>query len=248
VEDRGYVDPDSRIPLPTWQEALDDLDDDQEAKPAHTLRLGKQLDMQGIVASEGDADRRVAYLTKYLAKSFGSAFTDDEVEPSPRQREHLDRLHREVLLLPCSPRCSNWLRFGIQPLNASEGMRPGSCPAKAHDREHLGCGGRRVLVSRRWTGKTLKGHQADRAEVVRQTLLAAGAEVPDLDRMSTSVMRSDGRPRYEWEFWNPTRSSTPLYRQVMTRSIAERIRWKSSYEAAKARASPANNLPRPPSS
>ncbi len=127
-------------------------------------------------------------------------------------------------------------------------MVPGQCPNKAHDREHLGVGGRRVLVSRKWTGKTLKDHRADRAEVVRQTLAAAGAEVPDLDRMSTTVTRPDGRPRYEWEYWNPIRSSTPAYRQVLTRSVAERIRWKRAYEAAKARASPVTTLPRPPDS
>jgi hypothetical protein len=39
----------------------------------------------------------------------------------------------------------------------------GHCPSKAHDRDHLGLGGRRVLVSRRWTGKTPDEHRADRA-------------------------------------------------------------------------------------
>jgi hypothetical protein len=32
-------------------------------------------------------------------------------------------------------------------------MRPGWCRSKAHDRENLGLGGRRVLVSRQWSGK-----------------------------------------------------------------------------------------------
>ncbi|WP_328823625.1 hypothetical protein [Microlunatus kandeliicorticis] len=30
-------------------------------------------------------------------------------------------------------------------------MRAGDCSSKAHDREHLGLGGRRVLVSRQWS-------------------------------------------------------------------------------------------------
>ena len=64
-------------------------------------------------------------------------------------------------------------------MHAAEGMLPGACPAKAHDEEHLGVGGRRVLVSRKWTGKTLDRHRADRAEVVRQTLQAAGGERRD---------------------------------------------------------------------
>ena len=117
----------------------------------------------------------MAYLTKYLTKSI-SGTCGEEDELSPAQRRHMRRLQREVRWLPCSPRCWNWLRFGVQPQDAREGMVPGSCPGKAHDPENLGCGGRRVLVSRKWTGKTLKGHAADRAEVVRQVLAAAGID------------------------------------------------------------------------
>jgi hypothetical protein len=46
-------------------------------------------------------------------------------------------------------------------------------PLKAHDRENLGIGGRRVLVSREWSGKTPSEHRADRATVVREALLSA---------------------------------------------------------------------------
>jgi replication initiator protein RepSA len=237
VDGVGYVDPMTRRVLPTWVEALAALDDDADAEPAHTLRLGRQLDIQGIIASEGDADRRVAYLTKYLAKSFGEAIGDAD-GLSRRQRVHLDRLHEEVRFLPCWPRCWNWLRFGIQPQGAEAGMTPGSCPAKAHDREHLGCGGRRVLVSRKWSGKTLSRHRADRAEVVRQTLLAAGVDVPETGRLSADVEGPDGRPRYEWRIFDPLQSSAPIYRQVLTHALAERLRWRAEYEAAKARASP----------
>ena len=189
----GFADPDTGDVLPTWDQAVQRLDDDADARPAHTLRLGTQLDIQGIIATENDADRRVAYLTKYLAKSFGEAFGESDGR-SGRQRAHVRRLHDEVRYLPCSPRCWNWLRFGVQPDGAKEGMRPGCCPAKAHDVEHLGCGGRRVLVSRRWTGKTLKGHKADRAEVVRQTLLAAGVEAPDLVVVGSTSFELTGVP------------------------------------------------------
>ena len=117
-------------------------------------------------------------------------------------------------------------------------MAPGSCPAKAHDREHLGCGGRRVLVSRNWSGKTLSRHKADRAEVVRQTLLAAGVDVPETGRLSADVQGPDGRPRYEWRIFDPLESAAPIYRQVLSHALAERLRWRAEYEAAKARASP----------
>jgi hypothetical protein len=233
----GYVDPATGQVLPTFTEALDDLDRDPDARPAHVIRLGTQLDIQGIIATESDADRRVAYLTKYLAKDFGEAFGDD-TELTGRQRRHLDRLHREVRFLPCSRRCPNWLRFGIQPEGASAGMEPGVCPVKAHGRQHLGCGGRRVLVSRRWTGKTLTDHRADRAAVVRQVLAAAGVDVHEADRLSATVLRPDGQRRYEWKVWNPLEATVPIYRQVMTRAIAEKMRWKAQYDAAKAAAGP----------
>jgi hypothetical protein len=235
VDGTGYVDPGTGVGLPTWDEALDALDD--QAEPAHVLRFGRQMDLQGIIATEGDADRRVGYLTKYLAKSFTDAYATPE-QLSPRQLAHLDRLHEVVRWLPCSPRCWNWLRYGIQPAGAGEGMRPGACPGRAHDREHLGCGGRRVLVSRLWTGKTLAGHRADRATVVRQVLAAAGVEAPEIDRMAADVLRDDGVPRYRWRVWDPLDSTVPVYRQVITRSIAEKLRWRSQYEAAKRACSP----------
>jgi hypothetical protein len=201
------------------------------------VRFGKQLDMQGIIATEGDADRRVAYLTKYLTKAISATYGEPE-ELSRSQRRHMRRLHEQVEVLPCSPRCWNWLFYGVQPLEAEVGMVPGQCPSKAHDWENLGCGGRRVLVSRRWTGKTLKGHKADRAAVVRQVLEAAGADVPETSRMAADIRREDGIPRFNWKIWDPIDATVPVYRQVMTKSIAERVRWKTEYELAKQRASP----------
>src|SRR5690606_16421458 len=106
--------------------------------------------------------------------------------------------------------------------------------------------GRRVLVSRKWTGKTLKGHKADRAEVVRQTLLAAGLDIPERERIAADVKRDDGQRRYEWRVWDPLDSTVPVYRQVMVRALAERLRWRADYEKAKAACSPATGPPRPP--
>jgi hypothetical protein len=46
-------------------------------------------------------------------------------------------------------------------------MRPGCCRAKAHKPTHLGYGGRRVLVSRKWTTEDLADHRHDgRAHVL----------------------------------------------------------------------------------
>ena len=164
--DAGYADPDTGAPLPTWDEALDALDADPDAEPAHVVRFGEQDDIQGLIAGTPDADRAIGYLCKYLTKAIAATYDDGDDE-SPARVAHIDRLAEEVRWLPCSPTCANWLRYGIQPAAAKAGMVPGHCKHKAHDREHLGLGGRRVLVSRKWTGKTLAGHKADRAAVVR---------------------------------------------------------------------------------
>ena len=41
----------------------------------------------------------------------------------------------------------------------------------AHDADHLGYAGRRVLVSRKWSGKTLADHRADRKDWLLSSLL-----------------------------------------------------------------------------
>ena len=141
-----YVDQTTGEVLPTWQQALDRLDQDPTAKPAHVMRFGRQTDMRGIIAPSPDADRAVRYLVKYLTKSIADTYSDPD-QPNPLLDRHVDRLHAEVRFLPCTPGCANWLRYGIQPDHAGPGLRPGWCPGKAHDRENLGVGGRRVLVS-----------------------------------------------------------------------------------------------------
>ena len=232
----GYVDPASGTPLPTWDQALDELDQDDDAEPVHILRFGQQSDMQGIIGGSPQADRRVGYLTKYLTKAITDPLSDEDDERSPARWAHIDRLHDEVRWLPCSPRCWNWLAYGVQPENAADGAAPGECPSKAHDQEHLGCGGRRVLVSRKWTGKTLTDHRADRRSVVREVLEAAGVELPEADRCSATIRRDDGQLRYRWQ--TVDREDLPDYIQLIAVSIAERNGWRHDYENAKQRAGP----------
>jgi hypothetical protein len=144
---------------------------------------------------------------------------------------HVDQLHAELILLPCSEHCADWLRYGVQPRNAGPGMRAGQCSSKAHDQENLGMGGRRVLVSRQWSGKTLQQHRADRATVVREALLNAGIVAPEIERLAVSGTLPDGRPRFTW-IDAPT--DPRMYPLVIMRSVVERSRWREQYEAAKA--------------
>jgi hypothetical protein len=228
--DAGYADPDTGELLATWDQALDRLGDE----PAHVVRFGEQDDIQGLLAGTPGADRAISYLCKYLPKDIASTHAEPDV--SPARAAHIDRLADEVRWLPCAPTCANWLRYGVQPVGAIAGMVPGHCKHKAHERANLGLGGRRVLVSRRWTGKTLAGHRADRASVVRAVLAEAGIDPDDHDELS--VVGSDGR--WSWELLGRSRVDAATYAIAIAEAITTRQRWRSQYEMAKAaRAGPA---------
>jgi hypothetical protein len=230
--DGGYVDESGWL-LPTWEEALDFVDGDMDGEPAYVLRFGDQDDLQGLLAGTPDADRRIGYLCKYLTKDIAATYDD---KPSPEREAHIDRLAEEVRWLPCSPTCANWLRYGTQPKDPVPGMVPGHCKQKAHDRANLGLGGRRVLVSRKWSGKTLARHKADRAAVVRAALEEAGIDPDDHDELA--VTGTDGR--WSWELLGRSRVDEQTYVAAVAQAIATRERWHTQYETAKAaRAGPA---------
>jgi Replication initiator protein, pSAM2 len=70
----------------------------------------------------------VGYLAKYVTKAIGDPLGDNS-ESDPAREAHIDRLHAELRWPPCSPRCANWLRYGIQPDRPSPGLSPGRCPS-----------------------------------------------------------------------------------------------------------------------
>jgi hypothetical protein len=113
-------------------------------------RFGVRFDAQGVLAGSKDASQCIGYLTKYLTKQVGDCHKAD----TDAGRAHVARLAEALRFQPCSPRCANWLRYGIQPKGSRPGLVPGRCKGKAHDPVHLGYAGRRVLVSRKWSGKT----------------------------------------------------------------------------------------------
>ena len=79
----------------------------------------------------------------------------------------------------------------------------------------------------------MAGHKADRATVVRQALLASGITAPEIERMAATVTLPDGTPRF---VWTDTSIDPYSYIRVILNSIAERLRWRTQYEAAKAAA------------
>ena len=130
--EQSYVDPRTKELLPTWEEAMAGLSE-QDAQPAHVARLGT-VDVKGIEAGTAHADRAIKYATKYITKDL----VDQTLVKSDEQREHFDRLRRELAILPCSPRCANWLLYGVQPERARHDLVPGRCAGKVHQRASSG--------------------------------------------------------------------------------------------------------------
>jgi hypothetical protein len=215
---KGFIDPDTREPLPTWDEATDPA---VLTTPAHTVWFGAQVHVKGILGGTEEAGRHVGYLTKYLTKSVGTAAGLGE-DATDRQREHAHRLVAELRITPCSARCPVWLLYGVQPKGARLATTPGVCKGKAHKPEHLGIAGRRCLVSRKWSNKTLDDHRAERSAFVRQLLDRAGVK---------PAHAVDDGP-YEWERTKPGDPDVPTRPALLLHAISERQRWNAEYQAA----------------
>jgi hypothetical protein len=230
----AYFDPATGEVLPTWDEALDALDEDPDAQPHHVCRFGTQVDAKGVLAGSEDADRCVRYLAKYLTKDIAECHAAE----TPAQERHADRLVEALRYEPCSPRCANWLRYGIQPDHPKAGLRPGFCRSKAHRREHLGYAGRRVLVSRKWSGKTLADHKADRLTWVLNALgVSSGNEHQDDDQ-------GDGGQRsalpfaitgngHAWELARPTDPDVPPREHRLLRAVGEALKRRTQLDNAR---------------
>jgi hypothetical protein len=199
--------------LPTWDQALDTIGPADQ--PRHVARFGPKFDAQGVLAGSKDAARCVRYVTRYLTKQIAGCH-DFATDP---QREHARRLADALSYEPCSPRCANWLRYGIQPKNARPELRPGICRGKAHRYENLGYAGRRVLVSRKWSGKTLTDHRAD-----RKAWLMAMLDLPAIE---------EGSSAYTWERVTPADADHMPATQRLMHVLADRTAWKAALTLAR---------------
>jgi hypothetical protein len=210
-----YLDPATGEVLPSWDQALDAIG--PHDAPLHVARFGTEFHAEGVLAGSKDASRCIRYLTKYLTKHVADCHAAD----TDAKRAHADRLADALRFEPCSPTCSNWLRYGIQPKNAKAGQVPGACKGKAHRAEHLGYAGRRVLTSRKWSGKTLADHRGDRKAQLLETL--GMDDEPD-------------PARYAWHVVTPSDHDHLPYERRLLHVVAERTRLKSALDEARQRA------------
>jgi hypothetical protein len=220
----SYIDRETGEILPTWDEAMASLDAmGEDAAPAHVVWLGK-VDARGVNSGTKDAEKTIRYVTKYITKDLTAA-ADSRGDTS---RAHFDRLHAELTYLPCTPGCPNWLLYGVQPAGANgKEKRPGLCRGKVHRRETLGFTGRRVLISRQWSNKTLRDLRDDNKAWVR-ALLATDDDGPEDD---------DGvEPRrYAYELARDGDPDVPPIRIRLMRAISTRNQWRRALDQAQQR-------------
>jgi hypothetical protein len=228
---KSWADPATGEPLPTWEQALEALDDDEDTEPDHVARFGPQVKAKGVDSGSGDVDRTIGYITKYVTK----AAADCHHTTGDAQRGHLDRLWRELRVTPCSERCANWLLYGVQPKKATGKLRPGNCKGRAHQKATLGIGGRRVLVSRDWSGKTLADHRADSRAWVKALLGVSDGQ----DQAGAVTVEPGEQSPVAWELARPDDPDVKPLEHRLLRAVSQRIQWRSQLNAAQDRAGPA---------
>jgi len=182
----------------------------------HVARFGPKFDAQGVLAGTRRAKRCIGYLTKYLTKQIAGCHQ----ATTAAQADHAARLLDALRYEPCSSTCANWLRYGITPKNPRPGLIPGRCKGKAHRAEHLGYAGRRVLTSRKWSGKTLDQHRAD-----RKAWLVAMLDLPATDPA-----------RYQWERVSPSDPDVMSPTRRLLHVLDERMRWCDAVAEARRKA------------
>ena len=82
--------------------------------------------------------------------------------------------------------------------------------------------GRRVLVSRKWSNKSLSDHRAERTAFVRQLLDRAGVK---------PAYAVDDGP-FTWETTGPGDTDVPPRQVLLLHAINQRQRWRADYDAA----------------
>jgi hypothetical protein len=117
----------------------------------------------------------------------------------------------------------------VQPKKAKPGLVPGRCSGKVHQRQTLGFTGRRVLISRQWSGKTLADHRADNQTWLRTVLSGALADNDDQAQDVNPVEAG----RYVYQLARPDDPDVPSLQVRIMRSIANRQRCRTALQRAR---------------
>ena len=219
--EHGYVDPDTGEVLPTWAASARPARQDPDAKPAHVMRFGKQLDLQGVIPEH--ADQAVRYLAKYLTKAIG--------ETHSRRRATRPT---SGTWTGCTPSCAGCrARRGARtgsatasnPTTPGPGLIPGQCRMKAHDsgqpRRHPPRSAVPAVV-----GQDRRPTQSrPRRSRPRKPSCPPGWTTSTWTGWPPSVTLPDGSPRF---VWTDVRPDHDTYVKVVLDSIGERQRWRGA--------------------
>ena len=214
----NYLDPATGEVLPTWDQALD-ASLGRPAPPRGPVRRpvrrpGRARRVQGR--------HPVHRLPDQVPDQAGRRLPPRRT-PTP-QRAHAARLAEALRYQPCSPRARTGSATASSPRTPGPAWSPGRCKSKAHDSDHLGYAGRRVLVSRKWSGKTLADHRADRKDWLLKTL---GISATD-------------PARYAWEVVAPADPDHMEHARRLLHAVADRARWQAALAEARRRAQAAS--------
>ncbi len=118
-----YVDPYTGEVLPTWDQALDAIGNQDE--PVHVARFGDRFDAQGVLPGSKDAARCIGYLTKYLTKQVA----DCHQAQTDTEHAHAERLAEDCGTSRAHPGAPTGSATASSPRTPGPAWPPG--PAKA---------------------------------------------------------------------------------------------------------------------
>ena len=142
--------------LPTWDQALDAIGDEDE--PLHVARFGAPVRRPG--RARRIQGRQPVHRLPHQVPDQARRRLPPGRHRRPGRARRPARRRAAVRAVLADLRELAPLRHPAQERPARPAA--GRCKGKAHRREYLGYAGRRVLVSRKWSGKTLADHRADR--------------------------------------------------------------------------------------
>ena len=104
-----------------------------------------------------------------------------------------------------------------------------------HQADTLGIGGRRILVSRNWSGKSLADHRYDQAASVRRVLPIGIGHTTDKAEDQAEKLAAGLAPAIEWELAQPGDADVGDLRRRLLRAVSTRIQQRAAIAAALAR-------------
>jgi hypothetical protein len=134
----------------------------------------------------------------YLVKSIGEVVTQD----TDATRQHADRLHAELAMTPCSPRCAVWLLYGIQPPGCYVPHSAGAVQGSGAPSEHPGATRAAGAVSRKWSGKTLNVPLCSTSTRIAQHRVSAG-QSPGGPTVGSTTVTATTSPELGKHWVNP---------------------------------------------